>query len=262
MKKHVFTLVELLVVIAIIGILASILLPALSKAKELAKSSTCISNLKQSGTAWMLYGNDFDGYMPANRPDDTFVYQPSGSTIYNAWDSYVSEWRDIWKTCPGLGYVQNTNIYSSVFRCPVTMKVNTYNVGRVYGSFTTSVSGTKYVHRRPDDWWQNRITGGGLQYWPKSPSNNYGLIDSVAVSGGATGDQFSIVDLAPATAMRTIHMRHNNTANAWMLDGSARNMNRSDLISWTKGAIGSGTQVFGGSHAGEKPDNLRFGEVN
>ncbi len=81
--KKTFTLIELLVVIAIIAILASMLLPALAKAREKARAATCINNMKQISLTNIMYGEDYDGrltgYVVCSEP-----YHGS-DTPYNPW---------------------------------------------------------------------------------------------------------------------------------------------------------------------------------
>jgi prepilin-type N-terminal cleavage/methylation domain-containing protein/prepilin-type processing-associated H-X9-DG protein len=100
-----FTLIELLVVIAIIAILAAILFPVLSSAKQRAWSVQCVSNLRQIGVAMKLFADENNGFYPESGTDihwgTTDIAPPNGSGKPSWMEQIVS-------------YVQNTNTYN----CP------------------------------------------------------------------------------------------------------------------------------------------------
>jgi len=87
-RRTAFTLIELLVVIAIIAILASMLLPALARAKERAKIAKCVSNEKQIALGYILYAGDQSDYLPvAGSPD---LAQGTGWVAPSRWFLEIS----------------------------------------------------------------------------------------------------------------------------------------------------------------------------
>lgn len=90
-SKKLFTLIELLVVIAIIAILASMLLPALNKAREKAHQVKCKSNLKQLNTAVVMYSNDNYDFAPIAEPKKWSYWNSLISPYLNVKGSYYDE---------------------------------------------------------------------------------------------------------------------------------------------------------------------------
>jgi prepilin-type N-terminal cleavage/methylation domain-containing protein/prepilin-type processing-associated H-X9-DG protein len=106
-----FTLIELLVVIAIIAILAAILFPVFAQAREKARQSGCLSNLKQIGTALMMYTQDYDEAYPCNWYGGLWPTTPDGKQ-YKWMDAvypYVKNEQVF--TCPSDGSSRKNYIY-------------------------------------------------------------------------------------------------------------------------------------------------------
>lgn len=116
-----FTLIELLIVIAIIAILAAMLLPALNKAREVAKAVACQSNLKQIGLANGMYSDTYDDWIPLSG-------YPSGMARYLGWVPLFSG-RDLYGP---------VNPYSSGFG------VKSYGVSKLAGTFVCPSEPAKF----------------------------------------------------------------------------------------------------------------------
>ena len=155
-RTHAFTLIELLVVIAIIAILAAILFPVFAQAREKARLTSCLSNMKQIALATAMYAQDFDGYMyhlrgrGFNFPGCTKCKDDSCDVNNPLYDPEIAANPDLAPQkllAAHMPYIKNTQ----VFQCPSNSKKGVHACSGSYnanGSKNDNVSDPFYLSYR------------------------------------------------------------------------------------------------------------------
>ncbi|WP_395091536.1 type II secretion system protein [Armatimonas sp.] len=195
-SRSAFTLIELLVVIAIIAILAAILFPVFAQAREKARQTACLSNLKQIGTAFMMYSQDYDETMPpwtsnacGTLSGGAFAFQYLFPTLV---DPYIKN-----------GAVQTSATggdLKGVWACPTT-KASLSSFSNTYAYNYYSLGGT------------SNCTGAGLSaaYAPFDGST-YAYPASLA-SLGRPAETFMLTDGAQLSRPPAAYSVNGNSAN-------------------------------------------------
>lgn len=173
-----FTLIELLVVIAIIAILAAILFPVFAQARDKARQSVCSSNLKQLGTAIMMYAQDYDETYPC----------------YSTYPGEKIHWYDMINP-----YVKAQNFTSSIFFCPSVGK-------KRIGGNEASGYGVNYLHvisyppifgyaKDPccKQWWNDRDNGPQALARLPRPADTFMITDTQQDCGADKGSGWAAI---------------------------------------------------------------------